>query len=168
MAQDMFIKFDGIEGEAHDDFHGNEIQVLAWHWDVSQNSSMHSGSGGGSGKATVSDFYFEHYCDKSTPNLTKYCLNGKHIRNVQFVIRKAGGTPLEYLKMSFSDVIITSVDISGSLTDEEHPLEAVRFSFSAVCQDYVLQNRAGGQTGNVSFCYDVKANSENVTISGHR
>ena len=162
MAQDMFIKIDGIEGESLDATHKNEIQVLTWHWDVAQHSNMHSGSGGGSGKATVSDFYFEHYCDKSTPNLMKYCLKGTHIPNIQFVIRKAGGNPLEYLIMRFTEVIITSVDISGSLEDETRPREAVRFSFTTVCQEYVIQNAEGHKSGTISFCYDVKANNELV------
>lgn len=41
MAQDMFIKIDGIEGESLDATHKNEIQVLAWHWSVAQHSNMH-------------------------------------------------------------------------------------------------------------------------------
>lgn len=53
MAQDMFIKIDGIEGESLDATHKNEIQVLAWHWSVAQHSNMHSGSGGGSGNPAL-------------------------------------------------------------------------------------------------------------------
>ncbi len=32
MAQDMFIKIDGIEGESLDASHKNEIEVLSWRW----------------------------------------------------------------------------------------------------------------------------------------
>lgn len=158
MAQDMFIKIDGIEGESLDAVHKNEIQVLSWHWDVSQHSNMHSGSGGGSGKATVSDFCFEHYVDKASPNLLSYCLTGKHIKNIQFVVRKAGGDPLEYLIIKFLDVIITRVDVSGSVEDESRPREEIRFSFTKVTQDYVTQNAEGTKSGVISASYDVKAN----------
>lgn len=113
MAQDMFIKIEGIEGESPDASHKNEIQVLSWGWGVSQHSNMHSGSGGGSGKATVNDFNFKHYFDKASPNLLSYCLTGKHIKNIQFTVRKAGGDPLEYLIIKFTDVIITSVERGG-------------------------------------------------------
>ncbi len=55
MAQDVFIKIDGIAGESQDSTHPDEIEVLGWSWNVAQQSSMHSGSGGGAAKATVSD-----------------------------------------------------------------------------------------------------------------
>ncbi|MEJ5062205.1 Hcp family type VI secretion system effector [Erwinia sp. MYb375] len=158
MSQDMFIKIDGIDGESPDAIHKNEIQVLKWRWDVSQHSNMHSGSGGGSGKATVSDFCFEHYTDKASPNLLNYCLTGKHIKNIQFVIRKAGGNPLEYLLIKFTDVIITLVDMAGSVEDESRPRETVKFSFSKMTQDYIMQNAEGQKSGVISATYDVKAN----------
>ena len=158
MAQDMFIKIDGIEGESLDATHKNEIQVLSWKWDVSQHSNTHSGSGGGSGRATVEDFIFVHYTDKASPNLLNYCLTGKHIKNIQFVIRKAGGDPLEYLIIKFTDVIITHVGMQGSLEDEARPREQVRFSFTKMTQDYVMQNAEGHKAGVISATYDVKAN----------
>ncbi|NDJ56619.1 type VI secretion system tube protein Hcp [Enterobacteriaceae bacterium 4M9] len=158
MAQDMFIKIDGIDGESLDATHKNEIQVLSWNWGVSQHSNMHSGSGGGSGKATVADFCFEHYTDKASPNLLHYCLTGKHIKNIQFTVRKAGGDPLEYMLIKFTDVIITRVEMAGSVEDESRPREGVRFSFTKMTQDYVMQNAEGIKSGVVSASYDVKAN----------
>ncbi len=158
MAQDMFIKIDGIEGESLDATHANEIEVLDWHWDVLQHSNMHSGSGGGSGRATVNDFCFTHYTDKASPNLLNYCLTGKHIKSIVFVVRKAGGDPLEYLTMTFTDVIVTHVDMSGSTDDETRPRENVRLAFTKVTQDYVMQNSEGSKSGVISASYDVKAN----------
>lgn len=158
MAQDMFLKIDGIEGESLDATHTNEIEVLAWRWASSQYSNMHSGSGGGSGKATVDDFYFEHYVDKASTNLLSYCLSGKHIKNIEFYIRKAGGDPLEYLTIKFTDVIVTRVETKGSSDDEMRPRESVTFAFTKVTQDYVMQNAEGSKSGVISTSYDVKAN----------
>ena len=44
MAQDIFIKINGIDGESQDVTHKNEIEVLSWDWGVVQKSSMHAGS----------------------------------------------------------------------------------------------------------------------------
>lgn len=96
--------------------------------------------------------------DKATPNLVSYCLTGKHIKNIQFVIRKAGGDPLEYLLIKFTDVIITGVDVMGSLEDETRPRESVRFAFTKMTEDYVMQNAEGQKAGVISASYDVKAN----------
>jgi len=105
MAQDMFIKLAGIDGESQDSVHNNEIDVLQWQWSIVQESTMHTGSGGGTGKAQVGDLMFEHYVDRATPNLFKYCVTGKHIPEAKLTVRKAGGSPLEYMKITMTDVL---------------------------------------------------------------
>ncbi|WP_211443019.1 Hcp family type VI secretion system effector [Collimonas humicola] len=159
MAQDIFIKIAGIEGESGDDKHKNEIEVSNWSWEIRQDTNMHSGSGGGAGKATVEDLTFEHFVDRSSPNLMKYCLSGKHIDTAVLVVRKAGGNPLEYLKLTMSDVIVTMVKPSGSSKDERIS-EHVRLSFAKVMQEYMVQNAQGGSGGAVTASYDIKANKE--------
>jgi type VI secretion system secreted protein Hcp len=159
MSQDIFIKINGIDGESQDAAHKNEIEVRNWTWEITQQSTMHLGSGGGAGKATVEDLTFEHLVDRASPNLMKYCLTGKHIDHAVLTVRKAGGNPLEYLKITMSDVIITAVHPSGSNT-ENGIREVVRLSFSRVKQEYVVQNAQGGSGGAVTAGYDIKLNKE--------
>lgn len=159
MAQDMFLKIDGIAGEAGDAVHKDEIEITHWEWKIEQESNMHSGSGGGAGKATISDLHFEHYADRSSPNLMKYCLTGKHIAEAVLVTRKAGGTPLEYMKITMSDVVVTNV-YSVASNGEEGVLEQVGLSFSEVKQEYTVQNALGGSAGAVTASFDIKANRE--------
>ncbi|PRG28543.1 Hcp family type VI secretion system effector [Burkholderia multivorans] len=160
MAQDIFLKIDGINGESLDDKHKDEIEILNWDWEILQESSMHSGSGGGAGKATVKDLTFEHNIDRASPNLMKYALTGKHIDHAVLVMRKAGGNPLEYLKLTMSDVIVTRVKPSGSKAGEEKSRETVSLSFSKVKQEYVVQNAQGGSGGAVTASFDIKGNKE--------
>ncbi|QBY50821.1 Hcp family type VI secretion system effector [Cupriavidus oxalaticus] len=160
MAQDTFLKINGIDGESQDSSHKNEIELLAWDWTIEQQSTMHAGSGGGAGKATVSDLSFEHYIDRASPNLMKYCLTGKHINEAVLVVRKAGGNPLEYLKLTMTDVIVTKVSPRGSVDDEVRMREQVALSFSRVKQEYVVQNAQGGSGGAVTAGYDIKGNKE--------
>ncbi|CAJ91802.1 DUF796 domain-containing protein [Cupriavidus necator] len=160
MAQDIFLKINGIDGESQDSSHKNEVEVLAWDWSIEQQSTMHAGSGGGAGKATVSDLSFEHFIDRASPNLMKYCLTGKHINEAVLVVRKAGGNPLEYLKLTMTDVIVTKVSPKGSVDDEVRMREKVALSFSRVKQEYVVQNAQGGSGGAVTAGYDIKGNKE--------
>lgn len=160
MAQDIFLKINGIDGESQDSSHKNEIEVLAWDWSIEQQSTMHAGSGGGAGKATVSDLSFEHYIDRASPNLMKYCLTGKHIDQATLVVRKAGGNPLEYLKLTMIDVIVTGVAPRGSVSDEVRMREKVALSFAKIKQEYVVQNAQGGSGGAVTAGYDIKGNKE--------
>jgi len=55
-AGDMFLRVKGaahglISGEAQDDKHKNEIEVLSWSWGIQGRPSL--GGGGASGKATI-------------------------------------------------------------------------------------------------------------------
>lgn len=159
MAHDIFLKIDGIEGEAEDATHKNEIEVLSWSWGVSQQSNMHMGSGGGTGKATVDDLSFEHFIDRATPNLVQYCLLGKHIKQAQLVVRKSGGSPLEYLKLTMNDVLVTRVNPEGVAADESRPRERVSLSFSSMKQEYIIQNAQGGSGGAVTATFDIKKNA---------
>ena len=159
MAQDIFLKINGIDGESIDAAHKNEIEVLNWNWQVLQDSNMHQGSGGGSGKATVKDLHFVHNVDRSSPNLMKFCLTGKHIPEAKLTVRKAGGNPLEYLKITMTDVVITNVQPSGSSVDETLK-ENVSLAFAKIKQEYTVQNQQGGSGGAVTAGYDIKLNKE--------
>ena len=159
MAQDIFLKLTGINGESQDATHKHEIEVLDWEWEVTQASSMHSGSGGGAGKATVHDLSFDHYVDRSSPNLMKYCLTGKHIDTATLVVRKAGEKPLEFLKITMGDVIVTQVAPSLKSTMRQ-ARETVSLSFARVKQEYTIQNQQGGSGGTVSMSFDIQQNTE--------
>lgn len=159
MAQDIFLSISGIDGESQDASHKNEIDLSSWSWQVLQESNMHQGSGGGSGKATVRDLSFVHNVDRSSPNLMKYCLTGKHIAEAKLTVRKAGGSPLEYLKITMTDVVITNVQPAGSSSDETIK-EQVSMSFAKVKQEYTVQNQQGGSGGAVTAGFDIKLNKE--------
>ena len=151
MSNDVFIKIDGITGESQDAAHPDEIQIANWKWKMSQQSSMMSGSGGGAGKATVEDLVFFHTVDRASPNLMSYCLTGKHIPTAVLTMRKAGGVPFDFLRITMSDVIVTGVEMGADY-------EQVRLSFAKVKQEYMVQNAQGGSTGAVTGTFDIKAN----------
>lgn len=160
MAQDIYIKINGIDGESLDADHKNEIDVINWSWNIHQEANMHSGSGGGAGKASVEDLEFEHFVDRSSPNLMKYCLTGKHIDEAKLTVRKAGGNPLEYLKLTLSDVVVTKVQPYGNSEDSVRIREKVSLSFARVKQEYTVQNAQGGSGGAVTAGFDIQKNKE--------
>ncbi|MET5021369.1 type VI secretion system tube protein Hcp, partial [Burkholderia pseudomallei] len=77
------------------------------------------------------------YIDRASQNLVEYCLVGKHIDEARLLVRMAGGSPLEYIKLSMSDVLVTHVSPAGVAQDESRPRELVRLSFSRLKQEYV-------------------------------
>jgi len=158
MAVDMFLKLEGIKGEAQDKTHKDEIDVLAWSWGISNSGSSHMGGGSGSGKANFQDISVTKYVDFSSTFLMTACATGKHIAEANLVVRKAGENPLEYIKMTLKDCLITSVSTGGS-GGEDRLTENLSINFAKVNVVYVPQSEKGGGAGNAPFNYDIKANS---------
>jgi len=158
MALDMFIKIKGIDGESKDHKHAGEIDVLAWSWGMSQAGSFHVGGGGGAGKVNVQDLSFTKWVDKASPILMLHCSNGKHIDEATLTVRKAGDTPLEYVIITMSKVMVTQVSTGGS-GGEDRLTENVTLNFAKVKVDYQQQNDKGGKEGGaITYKWDIEAN----------
>jgi type VI secretion system secreted protein Hcp len=154
---DMFIKLGDIKGESQDSSHKGEIDVLAWSWGMNNAASGHTGSGSGSGKVNVQDLSFTKYVDTSTPNLMAAVCSGKHYPEATLVVRKSGDKPLEYIKIKFSDVMVTSVSAGGS-GGEARLTENVTLNFSKFYYDYTPQKKDGAADAKVSANWDIAAN----------
>jgi type VI secretion system secreted protein Hcp len=157
MASDMFIKLDDIKGESVDDKHKGEIDVLSWNWGVAQTGSSQSGGGSGSGKATVRDLTFIKAVDKASPLLFQMCCAGKPIKTALLTCRKAGGTPLEYIKITMNQAIVSSVTHGGEKGDDALE-ETVTLNFASVNYEYVPQKADGSGDASVVKGWDVAGN----------
>ena len=160
MAVDMFLKLDGIDGESQDATHAKEIDVLAWSWGASQSGTTHMGQGGGGGKVNVQDLSITKYVDSATNNLLQRTFDGKHIKEATLVVRKAGGTPLEYLTIKMTDVMVSSVSTGGS-GGEDRLTENVVLNFSKVEIIYKPQKEDGSADADKLAGWDI---AENKTL----
>ena len=158
MAADIFAKIGDIKGESLDAKHKDEVEVLSWSWGVSQSGSITQG-GGGAGKASFNDFNFTHHVDKASPVLLKACATGGHIKEATITVRKAGKGQQEFLIIKMSDVIITSVNPSGS-GDAAALAESVALRFAKVALEYKPQKADGSLDAGIFFKYDIKAQKE--------
>ncbi len=158
MPVDMFLKIEGIDGEAQDDVHKKEVDILSWAWGMSQSGTTHMGSGGGGGKVAVQDMSFTKYVDVASVELMKTCTSGKHITEATLTVRKASGeNPLEYIIIKMEDIIVSSVQTGGS-GGEDRLTENVTFNFSKYTITYVEQTEEGGEGLKPELTYDIAAN----------
>jgi type VI secretion system secreted protein Hcp len=146
MAVDMFMKLEGLEGEARDSKHKNEIDVLAWSWGMSNSGSAHVGGGAGAGKVNVQDLSFTKWTDKATADMQLACCNGKHFTKATLTVRKAGESPVEYLIIEMEEVMITSISAGGS-GGEDRLTENVTLNFAKVGVNYQEQDEKGKPKG---------------------
>jgi type VI secretion system secreted protein Hcp len=158
MAVDMFLKLNGVKGESKDKVHTKEIDVLAWSWGMANSGTAHVGGGAGAGKVNVQDLSFTKYVDSSSPNLMLNCCNGKHFSDALLTVRKAGGNPVEYIKVKMETVLIAAVTTGGS-GNEDRLTENVILNFAKVSVDYTPQKADGSADTAIPFSWDVAANS---------
>jgi type VI secretion system secreted protein Hcp len=160
MAVDMFLKIDDIKGESIDGTHKDSIEVLAWSWGMSQSGSTHTGQGSGAGKVNVQDISFTKPIDRSTPNLMKFCCAGGHFKSAVLTIRKAGGKkPIEYLKITMNNVIISSMSTGGS-GGEDRLTENVTLNFGEFKLEYTPQKADGTGDAPKTAGWDIPANKK--------
>lgn len=157
MAVDMFLKIEGIKGESADDKHKEEIDVLSWSWGASQSGTMHTGGGGGAGKANFQDISVTKWVDKSSHALLKAVSVGQHLKSALLTVRKAGENPLEYLKITMNDCLISSVSTGGS-GGEDRLTENITINFGNFAYEYTPQKEDGSGDAVLPFGFDIKAN----------
>ena len=157
MAVDMFLKLEGIKGEAKDEKHEGEIDVLAWSWGMSQSGTSHMGGGSGAGKVNIQDISVTKYVDKGSAALMMHCATGKHITNGMLFVRKAGEKPLEYIKIKIEDIMVSAVSTGGS-GGEDRLTENVTLNFSKFKVEYQEQKADGSGVPGGEFGYDIKKN----------
>jgi len=160
MPVDMFIKLDGINGEAGDPAgtYTDAIQVVSWTWGMTQTGSAGDTSGSGTAKANVHDLSFTKYVDFATPNLMSYCCHGTPIKTALLTCRKAGhkegAPPLEYMKIALEDCMVTSVSTGGG-GSEEKLTEHVTLNFHTYHVTYTKQGKNMMPAGSSQGKYKV-------------
>lgn len=157
MAVDMFLKCTDLPGESVDKTHAGTIDILAWSWGMSQSGTTHAGPGAGAGKVNVQDMSITKYVDKSSPKLQLFCCNGKHVGEAVLIVRKAGETPLEYIKITMTDLIISSVSTGGS-GGEDRITENVSLNFATVKFEYTPQDSTGKGGTAVPYTWKIAEN----------
>lgn len=159
MAVDMFLKIDGIKGESKDHKHMDEIHVESYSWGATNMGTHGMGGGGGAGKVNMQDFMVTKLVDASSADLFLSCAGGKHIAKAEFVVRKAGEKPLEYLKIKLSDILISSIQHGGS-NGSDLLTEHLSINYAKIEIEYAPQDAKGAGAGVSKAGWDVKANKK--------
>ena len=155
----MFLKLEKIKGESKDKVHKDSIHVLAWSWGLSQSGTAHSGTGAGAGKVNVQDISLTKWVDSSSTALIVAACKGTHIKEAKLTVRKAGDKPLEYIKITLTDVMVTNVTVSGTSSGDT---VVVNYAFQAakIKTEYSEQTAQGGKGATSQMGFSIKENKE--------
>ena len=150
-----FLKVDGIPGESTDAKHKDEIELVSFGWGVTDPVAPAGGGGGGAGRPKFQDFHFTMRVNKASPQLFLATASGKHIKEANLAVRRAGKAQLEYLKIKFTDVLVTSFEEAAGA---EEPQEAVAFNFGKIAIEYTPQSASGAPGAVIKAGWDLARN----------
>src|ERR1043166_6769935 len=139
MANDYFLKIDGIDGESQDAKHKGEIQLESFSWGATQTGTFAYGGGGGAGKVQMQDFHFVMKHNKASPKLMLACSSGEHIKKAVLTARKAGKQQQDFMKVTMSDVLVSSYQTGGSAQGDEIPMDQISLNFAKLEHEYRQQ-----------------------------
>ena len=154
-AGDMFLSVKGakagiINGEARDQQHKNEIEVVAWSWGMQGRASL--GGGGATGKATMRELRITKRVDKASTALMAALRHNEPIKEATLTIRKAGMSQLEYMIVKFENGRVMSLDIeAGDMANSPAMFEKVTFSFNKITIQYTPQAEDGSALATSKF-----------------
>ncbi|PWG63263.1 Hcp family type VI secretion system effector [Spiribacter halobius] len=157
---DCFLKIEGVDGESKDAQHADAIEVVNWSWGASQPGTMHSGGGGGTGKASFGDISVAKYVDKASPTLWKNLASGKHFESGKLTVRKAGGEQLEYLVIELKKILVASINVGGNSGNEDRLMETVALNFAEFKISYTPQKDDGTGDAAIDFAWSIEENAE--------
>ena len=160
MAVNIHLKIDGIEGMSEVKGFEKQIQVEAWSFGMSMATNFGASTGGSAGKVNLQDLNFTHMIDKSSPKLMEACCTGKHIKDAVMVFNKAGGDAMvPFLKITLTDVLVSSVQVGGGTNDT--PMENVALAFAQYKVEYQEQDNKGAKKGSpVIAGFNVQKNAK--------
>jgi len=154
MAVDIFLKVDGVNGEATDVNHKDEIEVVSWSWGV---ELPPPGGGSGAGRPRVSELALVKHVDKASPSLFRHCLKGTHFPAVVLAQRRSGAGNVSFLTITLNEVFVMRV---GDASDGGKPTESVSFAFSKVTYTYTPLKPDGQPDAPVTLKWNVGTNQE--------
>ena len=141
------------------------MEIFSFSWGASNPTTVGtSGSGLSAGKVSVSSFNIMKKSDNASPLLFASCCNGQHYTGATLAMRKAtgkAGGQATFIQYDFTDVMIESIQWSGSAGGDDTPTESVSIAFAKVAITYYKQDTEKGTVtkGNVAS-WDLTAAAE--------
>jgi len=146
MAFDAFLDLKGVTGEATAAGFEGKMEIYSFSWGASNPTTVGSGSSGLSGgKVSVSSFNVMKKSETASATLFGACCTGQHFDTATLSMRKAGGDSGQkvFLTYEFTDVMVESIQWSGSSGGDDTPTESVSFAFGKCKITYYSQDAKG-------------------------
>ena len=158
---DIYIKFEGVDGEVLDENHGSWCEVITF-------DQAHSMSISDSGllrekvNPIFDDVRIVKTIDKASPKLAESVCKGTVYPTVEIdVTAQAFGTSrVTYLAYELKNVLVTSYAFGGASQSEDVPTEEVTLNFEQIKVTYTEYDSSGKAKGNVEYTWEIDQSRE--------
>lgn len=153
----LFIKFDGVDGEANDKDHKGWSDLLAMSWGLHKAGAGATGQTRRRGVATVEDVVCTKEYDKASVKLAESVLSGKVFPKVEIHNTATyAETRATFLKIELKNVMVSSHGISAAGGGDAVPTESLSLNFNEVKQTYTEYDAKGSKKGNIEMTWKVE------------
>lgn len=156
------MKFSDITGESKIEGFKDWIEINSWSWGVTHATSGVMGGGSSGGDATFNQIAVSKALDVATKTIMQRMASGKHFDKVEIVsVKTTGGAkPEEHIRLTLSEVFVTSLQSSSTYDGSGMPAEAITLSFKKFEIKYKPQTSKGNLGGTLEFKYDLEKKKE--------
>lgn len=158
MAFDTYMELTDIPGEATALKFEKKIEIFSFSWGASAPVTIGPGSTGiSASRVSISSFNVMKKTDVASPKLFEAVCLGTHIPSMLVSMRKQTGTGGQdvFLTYTFDQVMVESVQWSGSTGGDDTPTESVSFAFAKVTFEYKTQGADGKLVSGTPVLWDV-------------
>ena len=154
----MFIKFDGIDGEAVDKGHEDWIELDSMQFGVGRTISQTGGGDRETSNPSFSELTLTKEMDKSSPLLFFEAIAGSSLGKATLELTQTGTEGSQtYLKLELEEAIVSSYSTSS---EGERPAETFALNFTKIAYTYTQYDDSGKEVGSTTKQWDLMANKE--------
>ncbi len=117
-SADYYLKIEGVDGEATAIGHENWIDLTGFHHEMLLPAvqKIREAAPKSSGKVQFQDLHITMAANKATEKLAEACANGRRLPGgtIDVVKTDDSGVPHTYLKVTMSDILISSFSSTGA------------------------------------------------------
>lgn len=167
MANAIFLKFDGLDGESRETAHEGWIQIEGMSHNLMANIDRVAASGSGGhavGATEHGDFSFSKVLDKASLPMMAKCCAGESFTKVEVdMMTSTSGTEAapsqRFLSVVMEDVLIASMTYSDASDMPGRPTENIALNYKKITWTYSPYDDQGSPLGDITKYWDCKTNT---------
>ncbi|MBI3897376.1 MAG: type VI secretion system tube protein Hcp [Gammaproteobacteria bacterium] len=159
----IFLRIDGITGEASDKNHKGWIDIVDFKWGTRRGITSATSTRGDreSGNAAITDLEFTKLMDIASPKLflEACCGTGKDI-TLELTKTGQGQGADTYMAYTLKKALISHYGVGGNAQDITRPMETLTISFTSIETRYTPYDDNGKVTAPMSVGFDTATNTK--------